>query len=281
MSGKFGTRALLRFIKWQIKSRILNRPIVHQWLGHSSFYAERGEHGLTGNIYVGLHEFSDMGFLLHALRDDDTFIDIGANSGSYTILASAVVGANSIAVEPVQTTFLRLRKNVNLNLIQEKVKILKLGIAKENGYREITKYADSMNHFVNGEMNCETERVEVRSLDEIAKDSLPSIIKIDVEGWETEVILGGESTLSCHSLFGIIIELNGNGKRFGFDENELIKILRIHGFKPFFYNPEKRSLTLLNYKNSESGNTLFLRNIDEVFKRINSAPYQKFNGFKF
>ena len=138
MSGRFGTSGVFRFLKWQLKSRVLNRQIIQPWLAPSSFYVKRGEHGLTGNIYVGLHEFSDMGFLLHALKQQDTFIDVGANSGSYTILASAVVGANSIAVGPVQSTFLRLKSNVELNQIEERVEILNLGVAAKKGFRKIT-----------------------------------------------------------------------------------------------------------------------------------------------
>lgn len=281
MSGRFGQSALLRFVKWQLKSRVLNRTIIQPWLTPSSFYVARGEHGLTGNIYVGLHEYSDMGFLLHALKEGDTFIDIGANSGSYTILASAVVGAKSIAVEPVQSTYLRLKNNVVLNQIEEKVKILNVGIAEKAGFREITKDSDSTNHFVVGSLNSKTELVKVQTLDEIAKDTYPNLIKIDVEGWETEVLLGGMSTLLSPSLFGIIIELNGNGSRFGFDEDRLVNILTNLGFKPFLYNPQRRSLALLTHKNTESGNTLFLRDIDEVFKRLSSAPKRSLHGFSF
>ena len=61
--------------------------------------------GATGNIYTGLHEFEDMMFLLHLLRPGDIFVDAGANIGSYTVLASAVVGAKSISFEPVPPLF--------------------------------------------------------------------------------------------------------------------------------------------------------------------------------
>jgi hypothetical protein len=36
----------------------------------------------TGNLYVGLHEFEEMAFLLHFLRRGDLFADVGANVGS-------------------------------------------------------------------------------------------------------------------------------------------------------------------------------------------------------
>ncbi len=70
--------------------------IVH-WIGGTRLAARRGMTGLTGNIYAGLHEFADMAFLLHFLRPSDLFADVGANVGSYTILASGVVRCPTVA----------------------------------------------------------------------------------------------------------------------------------------------------------------------------------------
>jgi hypothetical protein len=54
-------------------------------------WATSGMTGATGNLYVGLHEFEEMAFLLHFLRPGDLFADVGANVGSYTILAAVAV----------------------------------------------------------------------------------------------------------------------------------------------------------------------------------------------
>lgn len=69
-------RAIFRFVKWQIKSRLFFWDFIHSWVAESKFYVKNGETGLTQNIYVRLHEFSDMCFLLHLLRREDNFIDI-------------------------------------------------------------------------------------------------------------------------------------------------------------------------------------------------------------
>ena len=77
--------AIIRFAKWQLGSRLVPGAVVYDWINGSRFLVKTGETGLTGNIYTGLHEFPDMGFLLHFLRSDDLFVDVGANVGSYTI----------------------------------------------------------------------------------------------------------------------------------------------------------------------------------------------------
>jgi len=40
----------------------------------------------------------------------------------------------------------------------------------------------------------------------------------------------------------IIIELNGSGKRYGYDENDIYRLLLSHGFRAFTYHPFKRHL---------------------------------------
>jgi hypothetical protein len=98
-------KSIVRFAKWQVGSRLVPGAVVHDWINGSKFLVKNGETGLTGNIYTGLHEFPDMGFLLHVLRGEDLFVDVGANVGSYTILACSVVGARGFAFEPVPSTY--------------------------------------------------------------------------------------------------------------------------------------------------------------------------------
>jgi hypothetical protein len=75
-------RALSRFVKWQIGSRLVPGEVVFQWINNLKLSARPSEHVVTGNIYSGLFEFPDMAFLLHVLRKEDLFVDIGANVGT-------------------------------------------------------------------------------------------------------------------------------------------------------------------------------------------------------
>ena len=71
--------SIIRFAKWQVGSRLVPGAIVYDWVNGSKFLVKTGETGLTRNIYTGFHEFPDMVFLLHFLRAEDLFVDIGAN----------------------------------------------------------------------------------------------------------------------------------------------------------------------------------------------------------
>ena len=96
--------------------------------GNSKLIISKGQTGATGNYYNGLHEFNDMMFILHFLRIDEIFYDIGANIGVYTILASAEIGAKTYSIEPIPDTFNNLASNIIINNIQEKVYQLNVGV---------------------------------------------------------------------------------------------------------------------------------------------------------
>ena len=106
----------IRCLRWQLGSRLLNAPVVMPWLDKSCLVVERGMTGATGNLYCGLHEFADMALVLHYFSNaSGSFVDVGANIGSYTILASKVCGASTIAIEPLPSTFERLKRNLAAN----------------------------------------------------------------------------------------------------------------------------------------------------------------------
>ena len=66
--------------------------------------------GATGNIYCGLHEFIELTFLLHLLRPNDLSLNIGANVGSYIILAARVLRSTRGRVKLKRVGFLQIRR---------------------------------------------------------------------------------------------------------------------------------------------------------------------------
>ncbi|WP_287963479.1 FkbM family methyltransferase [Alcanivorax sp.] len=264
--------SIIRFLKWQIGSRLVQGDIVYDWVNGSKFLVKTGETGITGNIYTGLHEFYDMGFLLHVLRPEDLFIDIGANVGSYTILACSAVGARGIAFEPVPSTYNRLLENMRLNHLDGQVKCLNEAVGNQKGIIAFTSDGDTTNHALSTEEQCDNVvNVNVTSLDVALNGESPALMKIDVEGFETPVIEGAQETLKKQSLHSVIMELNGSGERYGFNESQLLELMFDYGFETYSYNPIGRTLINIKGKNLDSGNTLFIRDKALVEERIRSA----------
>ncbi|WP_419535976.1 FkbM family methyltransferase [Endozoicomonas sp.] len=265
-------KPIMRFLRWQIGSRLVPGAVVYEWISGVKFIVRNGETGLTGNIYTGLHEFEEMSFLLHVLKSEDLFIDVGSNVGSYTLLASGVAGANSVSFEPVPSTFKRLQQNIWINNLNNKVNLINKGVASVQGHIAFTCDNDTMNHaLADNETNENSILVDVTSLDAVLADQSPFLMKIDVEGYETLVLDGACEILKKDSLQAVIMELNGSGTYYGFDESAIVRLMHGYGFDTYSYDPINRKLIHMANKNSESGNTIFIRNKKMVEKRLQSA----------
>jgi FkbM family methyltransferase len=266
--------AYKKLISWQIGQLIRPGEKVIPFVGNTCLAVNKGMNGATGNIYVGLHDFSEMGFLLHFLTTDDLFADIGANIGSYSVLASGVSKAKTIAFEPSEKTFKQLQKNIALNHIEDKVKAYNLALGSKKDTLLFTIAFDTVNHVIpHNSVASDIERVEiyVDTLDNLVEENVvPALIKIDVEGFETEVVNGMNRTLANERLKAIIVELNGSGQRYGYDENVIHKKLVLSGFDPYLYDPFQRNFSIL--KSYGDINTLYIRDIEFVKQRVLKAP---------
>ena len=252
-------KSLLRFFYWQIFSRIKIAKSVFNLVNDTKLNIASGQIIATGNYYVGLLEFDEMAFVSHFLNKNDVFFDIGTNIGTYTIIASGVRGATTFAFEPIIKTFDFLKKNIELNNLQNKVTVLNIGLAEKNGFLDFTKNLDSKNHIVN-KTNFDTINVEVKTLDEF-KQYFPSIIKVDVEGYEKFILKGADEVLKQNSLKCIVIEVNNEGQRYNVNENSIHELLTFYVFLCQYYLFE-RKLVKINILNSD--NRIYVKDVDAV-----------------
>lgn len=218
---------------------------------------ERAMTGASGNWYCGLHEPAEMGLVLHGLRPEGLFVDVGANVGSYTILSAGAVGANVISIEPIPQTFARLRANVNLNDLQRKVELLNIGISDQNGFLNFTESLDTMNRVALPDEQLNSISVPVRTLDDVMQGRSADMIKIDVEGHELAVLRGATNTLRDSRLKAVVMETNNSGRKYGVNGEELIQEMETHGFLAYTYDPLKRDFQRAS--SMSLGNSIFLR----------------------
>ena len=266
-------RALLPMMRWRIATRLMSGcEFVMPFANGARLIVTPGRWGSEANALCGLHEFSDMGFLLHFLRPSDLFCDIGANIGAYTVLASAGVGARSLACEPIASSYAELRKNMYVNHVADLVDVRRVAAGKSTGTLTLTSQKDTMNHVITGTVDGPSETIGVDTLDHLLAGRTPALIKIDVEGWEQEVLQGAAQTLRQPDLFAIIIELNRSGERYGFNDGDVHQTLVEHGYSSYRYQPFERALIGLDGKYNSGGNTLYVRNVEFVSERLRSAP---------
>ena len=266
LGGRRPVGALARYVAWQIGSRI-RRDHVHQWIAGTRLAVRSGMTGATGNIYCGLHEFADMAFVIHALSPGDLFLDIGANVGSYTVLASGVCGARSIAFEPDPGTARNLHRNVTLNDIGGLVTIHETALGAKSGQVSFTVGRDTVNRVADAD-DGDTRLVSLQRLDDIPGVLEPTVIKLDVEGYEDQVLAGAMRTLASETLLAVETEaLDG----------PIARTLESQGFRRRFYDPFARRLLDTDGAHASS-NALFVRNEDALSRRLADAPRRKIAG---
>jgi FkbM family methyltransferase len=252
-----------RLFRWQVESR-LRREVIVPWVSGVRLAARRGMTGATGNIYAGLHEFADMAFTLHFLRPDDLFIDVGANIGSYTLLASGVCKARTISFEPDPETMVLLRRNIHLNGLHGHVVLVQSAVGAEEGEVEFTTGLDTCNHVTKGNEG-RTQRVSMLTLDRVAALTPPIMIKLDVEGYEADVFRGARAVLDSPVLKTVITE----GQR----PADIAPLLSA-GFAQYEYDPFQRMLGRTAGHRS-GNNALFLRDPSFAAARLKSSlPFQ-------
>jgi len=246
-------------------------PIKFKWVNQLNIYVEKGDSSLGGNVFLGLMEFHESAFLVHYLKSADLFVDVGANLGHYTLLASGICGSKTIAIEPVPNTFQKLCYNIKKNNIQKLVTMKNIGVGDEDGKLNFTDFNNNAINFVKDNSVKNKLSISSRTLNKLLKDKIPNVMKIDVEGYELFTLLGANKILSHKKLNMIIIEINGHCHRYGHKENDIYEYISKFGFKPIFYNPINKKITLLNKFNRYSDNTIFIKNIKDTNKRISNG----------
>jgi FkbM family methyltransferase len=272
--------ALRRYLSWQIGSRLVPGSVAFPFVDDTRLLTRAGMTGATGNLYCGLHEFEDMAFVLHALKTGDLFVDVGANIGSYTILAAGACGASVIAVEPIPATFEHLLDNIRLNGLSSLVTAKNIGVGACAGTLSFSDQLDTVNHVLadNEAESTSASSISVETLDALLKEHSPTILKIDVEGFESHVLEGATRTLDSGTLLAVLVELNGSGARYGTDDMSVHGWLVDRDFTPSGYEPFTRKLSPLRSKNEKSGNTLYVRNLNQLQARLDNAKPHRVLG---
>lgn len=174
----------------------------------------------------GVYEYGTIDFIQHSLRVGDVFVDVGANIGFLSLAAAAKVGKSGkvFAFEPMPSTHQLLEENKNLNAFEQLVVVPK---ALGNEIKKATIYSEHQNRGGASIVNQRSEKgveIEVTRLDEFDFGSKINMLKIDVEGYEWEVLKGAVNTLKRDKPI-LILEYSEGRENIG-NSNEMIQWLK-------------------------------------------------------
>ena len=208
---------------------------------------------LSQEIYCGSFESGERQFISHYLRPGEIFVDVGANIGMFTLIASQKVGEKGrvYSFEPCSRTYSRLVKNVDLNELNN-VECLQIALSDHSGESAMNVSLDgydAWNSFapLTAGNSFAREKVCAARWDDFAEEhrlaGRVALMKIDVEGWENHVLTGGREIFSRPDAPVLQIEFTDEAAQSaGTSCESLYRQLESLGYRMFVYEPKTRKL---------------------------------------
>lgn len=201
------------------------------------------------NMYAQTnYEDYTIDLLLRYFQNGETFVDIGAHYGIYSLMVGKHFKNSKItAVEPLPNNSQTFLKNVSANNLKGRIDLKQLAVSDRIGSQEInvTEASDSVG-FYSHPLAETIGKIEVKTttLDRLMpKSKKVGIIKIDTEGHEIHVLKGMEKVLKNNPQVKLIVELNPESQKMaGFRKTQLLKRLDELGFSVFLIDDYQKFL---------------------------------------
>lgn len=192
--------------------------------------------------FVNLPEQPILEAILSDLQSDDVFYDIGANLGLYSCLIADLVGPQVVAFEPHPRNADRLARNASLN--ESDISVHRVALADSSGSTkmklspgfDIDKLGSAGHTLLTEYYDEESDLISVtkkRGDEFVASEdvSAPTVLKIDTEGTEMDVLQGFESTIARPECRLVYCEVHEDRLDFqGQSVSDVYDFLESHGF---------------------------------------------------
>jgi len=262
-------KAVLEYGLIQIAARTVPGDICVKFPNDTRLLVPPRMKGAAHYIAPRICEFEEMAFVMHFVRPDDLFVDVGANIGAFTVLAGGVAGACTLSFEPVTGTFEMLTRNVLLNGLQGRAKTVRAAVGRKEGTVQLSVGFGTENRVTTNSRASDSASVPLTTLDKELAGRAATFLKVDVEGFESDVFAGASETLKQPKLEAMIVERGNMGLEYGFDEEALHRSIREHGFLACRYDPFTRQLSATD--GSTSGIVIYVRDLAASNQRLRTA----------
>lgn len=201
--------------------------------GFQLYVNPKYDKGIERKLYLtGSYEKGLLRILDKLVKPGDIVVDAGANIGLISIFCALRAGQSGMVLsfEPHPETYPILQKNIAINGISQ-IKAYKKALGSASGTAkiysnlQINRGAASLVEFREDSPSFD---IEVDSLDEVLKQQKIShvdLIKIDVEGFEMEVLKGAEGILSRENGPILVVECSNTRNNFNYSMEELFDFL--------------------------------------------------------
>jgi len=160
------------------------------------YWADEKDMMARGVVWENLRvwEASSLKAFSELVKDAERFVDVGAYTGIYSLVACADGDADVIAVEPNPAIRPLLERNIRANGWQERITVIPMAASNAPGVAHMTIPSDTTAAHLN-EMGT-GPAIRLTTIDELLDGRKVDIMKVDVEGFEPRVLEGARNTLA-------------------------------------------------------------------------------------
>ena len=199
------------------------------------YYFKDGHERLLWRYKTQFYEEKDLCNWIETFSEDDIFYDIGSNVGMFSIYAASR-NIKTYSFEPHPANLNVLLYNLHLNKVCKKIIVLPIALNADNEisniqFRDLTAGVaknNITNKNIGNELNFNLITFNLNELSKLSNFEKPTKVKIDVDGLEYQILMGGSNILFEANEIMIEIYDNGNIKHKQYEK--IISMLKKNNF---------------------------------------------------
>lgn len=258
---------------FQYKKLIENTDVEKIEITDSGIYITTKAHGLKMHCPVddikaipwevlnfGQYEVNDAAIIYDFVRNGDVVLDIGANSGWYSVGLAKNKKVEVHAFEPIDKTFAQLKRNVEINNVA--INTYNFGLSDEDGETDFYYFPNNSGNSSMAKMTddvFEKQKVTIKKLDTFVKEANidhVDFIKCDVEGAELLVFNGGINVIEKSKPIIFAEMLRKWSAKYNYHPNDIISLLNQMGYLCYVFRSGR--LKVFTEMNDETLETNFV-----------------------
>lgn len=210
-------------IRWIVNQLILAFLPRHVRIGRANILLNPKDPVVSGALAMGVYEKNEMSLFAKIIQPGMTVVDVGANLGAYSAVALDRLHGKGqlLAIEPAKENFFWLRKNLNHNrslILKTKVHAVRIALSNKAGsaflHKNVANKGD--NRLYPDGLLTAKEKVKTTTLDALCRQKQIrsiDVLKIDVQGFEGQVLAGAHKILEASPHCRLFCEFWAEGMR--------------------------------------------------------------------
>ncbi|HBT93791.1 MAG TPA: hypothetical protein DEB23_05980, partial [Chitinophagaceae bacterium] len=267
---EYPIKAFVRFLSWKLIRLFKLQNLKVKFWNNRFFYINHDSFQSMWLMYNYIVDWEEFLFIHYYLRKNSIVFDIGANMGFYTIWISRSIDelGQIHSFEPDTKNFKRLSQNISINQFKGQFHTNNVAVSKQNGKMKMTIGFDGENHLVPSNFGGNSSIINVVCLDDYCNQhniNRIDFVKIDVEGFELDVLKGGIYLLTQKNVDVIQLEINRALINSGTTPIEIISFVEQNGYTFCTYDFKSNKIIPITV-NDERENYFIVSNLANVNK---------------